>query len=85
MRIPQIKESKLNQTTEHRGYAATGRTGGGLQRKIEAAARKLLETPLSQRDEDWAASSGGVKYAAELLSQGRRAKAGKVLAKAVAS
>ncbi len=75
----------MNTQTEHRGYAATGRTGGALQRKIEDAARKLLETPLSKRDDDWAVSVGGVKYAAELLSQGRRAKAGKVLAKAVAS
>jgi len=67
----------------HAGHKATGRTGGALQRKIIAAEVKLLSVPLADRDEDWAATIGGVRHANDLLSQGRRAKAGKVLASAI--
>lgn len=67
----------------HGGYAISTRTGGGLLRKINAAMDCLERVPLDSRDEDWAASVGGVCLAAELLADGRRAKAGKVLAMAV--
>lgn len=71
------------QTTQtHAGHAATGRTDGGLLRKIEAAQAKLDAVPLAQRDEYWAAAVGGVIHASHLLAEGRRAKAGKVLANA---
>lgn len=72
----------MNLQTQHSGYTATGRTGGALLRKIEDAQAKLDRVPLAGRDEYWAAAVGGVKHAADLLSQGRRAKAGKVFAKA---
>ena len=75
----------MSTQTEHRGYAATRRTGGALLRKIQAAEINLYSVPLEERDEQWATSMGGVKHASDLLAQGRRAKAGKVLAKAVAS
>lgn len=64
----------------HGGYAATRRTDGSLLRKIEAAQNKLLAVPLHKRDEHWAAAVGGVIHATHLLSQGYRAKAGKVFA-----
>ena len=70
-------------TTQHAGYQATRRTGGGLQRKIIDAEIRLLSVPLNARDEQWAATVGGVKHAASLLAEGRRAKAGKVLATAL--
>lgn len=64
----------------HAGRAATGNTGGKLLRKINEALDKLIQVPLAERDEQWAVTIGGVAYANELLSQGRRAKAGKVFA-----
>lgn len=67
---------------QHGGYAATGRTDGGLLRKIQNAEAKLLAVPLAKRDEYWAAAVGGVIHASCLLAEGRRAKAGKVLADA---
>lgn len=70
--------------TQHGGYAATGRTDGGLLHKINAALASLESTPLDSRDEYWAAAVGGVRFAGDLLAQGRRAKAGKVLADACA-
>lgn len=69
-------------STTHAGYAISGRTGGGLQLKIEAALDRLERVPLEKRDEYWAAAVGGVRHAADLLAGGRRAKAGKVLAAA---
>lgn len=66
----------------HGGYAATGRTDGGLLDKIHDALRRLEGVPLDKRDEYWAAAFGGVRHAADLLAEGRRAKAGKVLANA---
>ena len=73
----------MSTETEHGGYAATRRTGGALARKILAAEIKLISVPLDKRDEAWAADIGAVRFAGELLAQGRRAKAGKVLAGAV--
>ena len=72
----------MQNTQQHGGYAATGRTDGGLLRKIEAAQARLQAVPLEHRDEYWAAAVGGVIHASHLLAQGRRAKAGKVLANA---
>ena len=67
---------------QHAGYAATGRTDGGMADKIANALAKLDRLPLEKRDEYWTASVLAVRHAADLLSQGRRAKAGKVLADA---
>lgn len=67
---------------QHAGYAATGRTGGGLAQKINEAEHRLNAVPLAKRDEYWAAAVGGVKHAHDLLVEGRRAKAGKVFAAA---
>lgn len=69
-------------TTTHAGYAATGRTDGGLANKINEALFRLGRVPLDQRDDYWAAAVGGVRHAEDLLAAGRRAKAGKVLANA---
>jgi hypothetical protein len=66
----------------HGGYAATGRADGGLLRKINEAKDKLNGVSLEHRDEYWCAAAGGVRYAEDPLAQGRRAKAGKVLANA---
>lgn len=66
----------------HGGYAATDRTDGGLFKKIQDALRQLDSVPLEKRDEYWAAAWGGARHAADLLADGRRAKAGKVLANA---
>lgn len=66
----------------HGGHAISTRTGGSLANKINEALAKLDRVPLANRDEYWAAAVGGARHAADLLSQGRRAKAGKVLASA---
>ncbi len=70
----------MHNNQQHGGYLATGRTDGGLLNKINATLATLDAVPLGHRDELWAAAVGGARHAADLLSQGRRAKAGKVLA-----
>lgn len=73
----------MSTETEHGGYAATRRTGGALARKILAAEIKLMAIPVAKRDDDWSKNIGVIRQAGDLLAQGRRAKAGKVLAGAV--
>lgn len=70
----------MQQTHTHGGYEATRRTDGGLAEKIQKAVIKLSLVPPVWRDELWAAAWGGVRHAQDLLADGRRAKAGKVLA-----
>lgn len=72
----------MQQTHTHGGYEATRRTDGGLALKIQDLLAELQATPIFIRDELWAAAWGGARHARELLAEGRRAKAGKVLASA---
>jgi hypothetical protein len=70
----------MQTNTTHGGYAISERTGGGLLRKINDTLAALEAVPLSGRNELWAAAVGGARHADALLAEGRRAKAGKVLA-----
>jgi hypothetical protein len=79
---PFTGSGKAEATTAHGGFAISQRTGGALLRKINDALAQLEAVPLERRDELWAAAVGGAKHARDLLEQGRRAKAGKVLASA---
>ena len=67
---------------EHAGYKATRRTDGDLAQRIEQRLAELEAVPLGKRDDHWAVAVGGARFAQDLLAQGRRAKAGVVLAKA---
>ena len=66
----------------HAGRTISARTGGALANKITSTLAQLDSVPLAERDELWAAAWGGAKHASDLLADGRRAKAGKVLASA---
>ncbi|MBU3577561.1 hypothetical protein [Polynucleobacter sp. UK-Kesae-W10] len=67
-------------TKPHGGYAISTKPSDGLMRKIDTAISILNRVPLNSRNENWAAAVGGAMHAKDLLSEGRRAKAGKVLA-----
>lgn len=71
-------------TTPHGGHAISTRTGGALAAKISATTANLELVPAASRTELWAAAWGGVLHAKTLLAEGRRAKAGKILASAIA-
>lgn len=72
----------MQQTHTHGGHEATRRTDGDLFHKINDTLAQLELVPLADRNELWAAAWGGATHASNLLAEGFRAKAGKVLVKA---
>lgn len=68
--------------TQHAGYQQTNRTGGKLARNIQAFHDELRAAQPKPITEHWA-ECAGIAVAAEVtLQEGRRAKAGKLLAQA---
>jgi hypothetical protein len=61
----------------HAGYARSERQGGALANRIDSAIVELTVIPV--RDEAWQQAWDAAVNARELLPEGRRAKAGKVL------